>query len=69
MLEGIFGDFVFLIVVIIGFVICLRLGTTILLYLFTASPTPMLIRGMADGKHMRHIPGDPNASGAIPILG
>ena len=66
--DTIFGNFVFLILVIIGFVICLRLGSELLIYLFSPSGNPMLIDGLMDAKHMRKIPQDPSASGSIPII-
>lgn len=66
--DTMFGNFVFLILVIIGFVICLNLGSYLLIYLFSPSGTPMLIDGLVDAKHMHVIQTNPNASGAIPIL-
>ena len=60
--------FAFLVVVVIMFVVCLRVGTAILAYLLSPSGNPMLIDGMADAKHMRRIPQDPGSLGAVPII-
>ena len=66
--NSIVAKFAFLILVLILFVMALRLGTSILSYIFTPSPDPILINGMVDAKQMIKIPQDPNISGAIPIM-
>ena len=66
--NSIVAKFAFLILVLILFVMALRLGTSILSWVFTPSPDPILINGMVDAKQMIKIPQDPNVSGAIPIM-
>ena len=66
--NSIVAKFAFLILVLILFVMALRLGTSILSWIFTPSPDPILINGMIDAKQMVKIPQDPNISGAIPIM-
>ena len=46
----------------------LRLGSSILSWIFTPSPDPILINGMIDAKQMMRIAQDPSVSGAIPIM-
>ena len=58
----------FLLVVIFFFIILLKIGTTILSYIFTPSSGPILLNGMKDGSNMSMIPVDPNQPNAIPIL-
>jgi len=66
--NSIVAKFAFLILVLILFVMALRLGTSILSWIFTPSPDPILINGMIDAKQMMKIPQDPNVTGAIPIM-
>jgi len=66
--NSIVAKFAFLLLVLILFVMALRLGTSILSWIFTPSPNPILINGMIDAKQMIKIPQDPNVNGAIPIM-
>lgn len=65
--NSMLAKFAFLILVLILFVMALRLGTSILSWIFTPSPDPILINGMIDAKQMVKIPQDPSVTGAIPI--
>ena len=59
----------FLILIIIGFVLLLRLGTMVLTWLFSPTRSPKIVDGMRDATQLLGpIPGDPNAKGSIPIL-
>lgn len=58
----------FLILVLVLFVIVLRIGTSIMSWLFSPSLDPYLIKGMIDGKQMMRIPQNPSEAGAVPIL-
>ena len=62
------AKFAFIIFVLIFFVIFLRSGISFISWLFSPSPNPILINGMANAKQMIQIPQDPTATGAIPIL-
>jgi hypothetical protein len=57
----------FLLLVLFGFVIALRLGISILAYFLSPTGSPHLIDGMIDGKQMIIFPQDPNTSGAKTI--
>lgn len=57
----------FLLLVLFGFVVALRLGISILAYLLSPTGSPHLIDGMVDGKQMIIFPQDPNTSGAKTI--
>lgn len=57
----------FLLLVLFGFVIALRLGISILAYFLSPTGSPHLIDGMVDGKQMIIYPQDPNTSGAKTI--
>ena len=65
--NSMLAKFAFLILVLILFVMALRLGTSILSWIFSPSPDPILINGMIDAKQMVKIPQDPSVTGAIPI--
>tara|TARA_Y100000996_G_scaffold390461_1_gene351693 strand:- start:48 stop:971 length:924 start_codon:yes stop_codon:yes gene_type:complete len=66
--NSIVAKFAFLLMIIIIFVIFLKLGTSVLGWLFSPSPDPILIDGMIDSRQMMIIPQDPSAKGAKPIL-
>lgn len=66
--NTIIAKFVFLIIVIIGFLFLLNLGINFMNYLFSANDNPYLVYGMQDGNKAVIIPQDPNASDFVPIL-
>ena len=66
--NSIIAKFAFLLLVLIIFVIALRLGTSILTWIFSPKQDPILINGMIDAKHMLRIPQDPAVKGSIPII-
>ena len=57
----------FLILVLFGFIILLRVGIAILGYFYGPTGSPKLINGLVDAKQMMVIPQDPNSSGAKTI--
>jgi hypothetical protein len=57
----------FLLLILVIFVILLRLGISLLGYLFGPSNTPKLINGMIDAKQIIVIPQDPSEVGAVTI--
>jgi hypothetical protein len=58
----------FLLLVLFGFVIALRLGFGLLAYFLTGSDSPHLIDGMVDGKQMLIFPQDPSSQGSKTII-
>lgn len=66
--NSIVAKFAFLLLILLLFVMALRLGTSIMTWLFSPSPNPILINGMIDAKQMLRIPQDPSVNGAIPIM-
>ena len=58
----------FFILVVIGFILILRVGTRILQSIFAPSETPLLVDGMKDGKKYVMISQNPNKNSSIPIL-
>lgn len=62
------AKFAFLILILFAFVFILRIGTSLLAWLFSPSNSPTLIKGMKDAKQMVIIPQDPNQNNSIPIL-
>ena len=58
----------FIILVIFVFVILLKVGTTLLSYLFSPSNNPVLLDGMVDGSVLKVIPVDPNKPKSVPII-
>jgi hypothetical protein len=59
--------FIFLILVIFGFVILLRVGISIVSYIFSSNDSPRLINGMIDATQQTIIPQDPSKNGAKTI--
>jgi hypothetical protein len=59
--------FAFLLLVIFGFVILLRVGISAISYFLKPNDSPRLIDGMVDAKQMIIIPQDPSSNGSIPI--
>lgn len=66
--NSIVAKFAFLLLVLLIFIVALRLGSSLLAWLFSPSPTPVLIDGMVDAKKMLIIPQNPASSGAKPVL-
>jgi len=66
--NSIVAKFAFLLLVLLIFVILLRLGSSLLSWLFSHKQNPILIDGMVDAKQMLRIPQNPSINGAIPIL-
>lgn len=65
--NSLIAKFSFLILVIIGFVLLLRLGTTFLAWLLTPSRNPKLVSGVKEGHIAKVIPQNPSAPGSKPI--
>ena len=58
----------FLLLVIIIFVFALNLGSKLLAWILQPSPSPVLLRGMHDGRKKKVISVDPKERDSIPIL-
>lgn len=65
--NSLVAKFAFLLLVIFGFMILLRVGISIVTWLFNPSDSPHLIDGMVDAKQLIVIPQDPNSSGYVTI--
>ena len=57
----------FLLLVLLGFVVILRLSITVLSYFITQASNPHLIDGMVEADQMIVIPQDPSTSGSVVI--
>lgn len=66
--NSLIAKFSFLLLVIFVFIILLRLGASLLTWVFSYSEDPILFRGMKDGKTMSRISTNPNSPNSIPIL-
>lgn len=66
--NGIVAKIGFIVLVIFIFVVLLKVGTSFLLYIFTPSDDPFLLKGMKDGSTFALVPVDPNQPKAVPIL-
>ena len=65
--NSLVAKFAFLLLVIFGFMILLRVGISIVSWLFNPSDSPHLIDGMIDAKQLIVIPQDPSSNGHITI--
>ena len=59
---------VFIILVVIGFVLLLHLGTLLLGYIFEPSSSPYLVSGVKDARKLLIIPQDPKNPNSIPVM-
>jgi hypothetical protein len=66
--NSLIAKFAFLLLVIILFVMALRLGSSILSWIFSIPQNPTLINGMVDSKQMIVVTQDPSVKGSIPIM-
>jgi hypothetical protein len=65
--NSLVAKFAFLLLVIFGFVIFLRLGISVLAYYLKPNESPHLIDGMVDAKQMIVFTQDPSSNGAVTI--
>jgi hypothetical protein len=65
--NSLVAKFAFLLLVLFGFVILLRLGISLLSYLFKPDESPHLIDGMVDATQQIIFPQDPSSNGAVTI--
>jgi hypothetical protein len=65
--DSLVAKLAFLLLVIFGFMILLRVGIALVTWLFNPSDSPHLIDGMVDATQMIVIPQDPSSNGAITI--
>lgn len=66
--NTIVAKFAFLILILVGFLLLMNLGISLIAYFTSPSKNPYLIKGMMDGNNPRVIPQDPTNPDAIPIL-
>jgi len=65
--NSLVAKFAFLLLVIIGFMILLRVGIALISVLFNNSDSPHLIDGMVDAKQMLVFTQDPSSNGSVTI--
>lgn len=66
--NSLIAHIVFLVLVIIGFVLLLRLGTAILSYFFTPKPNIIVVEKMIPGNKQMQFSSDPSVKGSKPIM-
>jgi len=66
--NSILSKVVFVICILICFFIALRLGSYLLIFLFSPKNDPILIKGMIDARRMKTISQDPSKDDSIPIV-
>lgn len=65
--NSLIAKFAFLVLVLIGFVMLMRLGISILGYFMGPSRNPYMFKGMKDGKTALRIAQNPNTPNSIPV--
>jgi hypothetical protein len=65
---SLWAKIVFILLIIIVFYIILRLGTSLLTYIFSPNSNPKIVNGLKDATKQLIVPTDPSISGSIPIL-
>ena len=65
--DSLVAKLAFLLLVIFGFMILLRVGISIISWLFSNNDSPHLIDGMVDATQMIIITQDPSSNSSIPI--
>lgn len=68
MSNTIVAKLAFLLLVIIGFVLCLRIVTQFIIWYHKPNPNPYLVTCRRDGQLTTVVPVDPKVSGSVPIL-
>ena len=58
----------FLILILFLFILAIRIGGTILAYIFTPSKNPVLIGGMVDGTQSKQFSANPNDNNSVLIM-
>ena len=66
--NSIVAKIAFMVLVILGFVIVLRLGTNFISWYYMPSNDPYLIKGMKDARRMSVIKQDPKQKHSIPVI-
>jgi hypothetical protein len=66
--NSMIAKFIFLILVVIGFVFIFRLAVIIMGYFIQTDPNPYIIKGMIDGNSLKTISTNPLAKNSIQIL-
>lgn len=66
--NSIVAKFAFLLLVIVLFILLLRLGASIITWLMSPDPNPILLKGAADGNTALSYDQDPKITGSVPIL-
>jgi hypothetical protein len=65
--NSLIAKFAFFILVILGFVILLRVGITVLTFIFSPNESPHLINGMVNASQMLTFQQDPSNNNAVTI--
>ena len=65
--NSLVAKFAFLLLVIFSFIILLRLGISVISYIFKPNESPHLIDGMVDASQMIIFPQDPSNNGSVTI--
>lgn len=65
--NSLVAKFAFLLLVLFGFIVLLRVGITVLGWLFKPNDSPHLIDGMVDATQQIIFPQDPSSNGAVTI--
>ena len=65
--NSLVAQIAFLLLVLVGFVLLLRIGISVITYFFTPNDSPHLIDGMVDASQMIVFQQDPSANGSATI--
>lgn len=66
--NSLVAKFIFLLIVIFGFIVLLKFGLTIISYFLNSNTSPKLINGMVDAKQSIIFQQDPGDKGAVTIF-
>lgn len=66
--NSLIAHVVFLVLVIIGFILLIRLGTAVLSYLFAPKPDVIVVPKMIPGNKQMQFSSDPSVKGSVPIM-
>jgi hypothetical protein len=65
--NSLVAKFAFLLLVLFGFIVLLRVGISVMSYFFKPNDSPHLIDGMVDATQMIIFPQDPSSNGSVTI--
>ena len=66
--NSVVAKIAFLVMIVFAFMVLLKLGSQLLAYMYSPTPSPFLVKGTKEAKEQLRIPQDPSTKGAVPVM-